>query len=441
VTQGSHDNKGNGNSGKDNPPPYDDHKYDREKLHEPIDWMVYSHEDLYNMVHNGVNLAGAQAAATNWQKIGEDIAGVRANLLKAVEDSTVGWDSESARLARDGLTQVTNWVDDTSNYAHKVAAAITTETNNVEAARAAMPPPPAKVESPATVTATAPAVPPRPALVRDRLTMMDSAAGLMGIETDRAALLRQPTTLPTTSTAFQGFETLGTSPVETLAANDASHRRAADVMAAFQRNSAAVDQTVPAQFTPPVNPVNPSPTLGGGDLAARNNTTADGGAGGAGAPVATTAAAANRGTTNTTSSRTYGGGAGVRGGGSGGGSGAGGFGGMGMGISRPFNSGNQSGPAGGGGAGGPAGGGGGGLAGVSERSVPGAASAAASSSSGGQTKAFQNPLAMGGAPMAGAPAAGQGRDDAREHKSASYLEEDDNVFGLDRKAAPPVIGQ
>jgi hypothetical protein len=434
VTQGSHDNKGNGNSGNDKQQPYDDHKYDREKLHEPIDWMVYSHEDLYNMVHNGVNLAGAQAAATNWQKIGEDIAAVREHLLKAVEDSTVGWDSESARLARDGLTEVTNWVDDTATYAHKVSAAITTETNNVEAARAAMPPPPAKVESPATVTATAPVVPPRPALVRDRLTMMDSAAGLMGIETDRAALLRQPTT---TSTAFQGFENLGTSPVETLAANDASHRRAADVMAAFQRNSAAVDQTVPAQFTPPVNPVNPNPTLGGGDLAARGNTTADGGAGGgAGAPVATTAAAANRGTTNTTSSRSYGGGAGVRGGGSGGG-----FGGMGVGMSRPFSSGsgNQSGPAGGGGAGGPSGGGG--LAGVNERSVAGAASAAASSSTGGQTKAFQNPLAMGGAPMAGAPAAGQGRDDAREHKSASYLEEDDNVFGLDRKAAPPVIGQ
>ena len=51
-----------------------------------------------------------------------------------------------------------------------------------------------------------------------------------------------------------------------------------------------------------------------------------------------------------------------------------------------------------------------------------------------QTRAFQNPLAMGGAPMAGAPAAG-GRDDEREHKSASYLEEDDNVFGLDTRHA------
>ena len=43
--------------------------------------------------------------------------------------------------------------------------------------------------------------------------------------------------------------------------------------------------------------------------------------------------------------------------------------------------------------------------------------------------------------MAGAPAAAQGNNDEREHRAASYLEEDDNVFGLDRKAAPPVIGQ
>ncbi|MEV6244013.1 hypothetical protein [Lentzea sp. NPDC051838] len=423
----THDNKGNsGNSGNDKHEPvnryHDDDKYDRNDLHEPVDWMVYTHQQLYDMVTKGVNLAGAQAAATNWQKIGEDIAGVRASLLKAVEDSAVGWNSESARLARDGLTEVTNWVDDTSAYAHKVSAAITTETNNVEAARTAMPPPPAPPETPAPEPAP---VPPRPLLMRDRLTMMDSAADLVGVETDRAAALRQPAI-----SGFQGFATVGTSPVEALAASDASHRRAADVMAAFQRNSAAVDQTVPQQFTPPVNPVNPNtPTLGGGDLSGRTPT--DTGAGGVGGPVTAAGVQGNRGTTN--ASRTYGGGAGVRGGGGGGGF----TGGM---MPGRFgqNSGNQGGPGGGGGAGGPAGSGG--MAGVNERTAAGAAAAAGSSATGGQTKAFQNPLAMGGAPMAGAPAAGQGRDE-REHKSASYLEEDDNVFGLDRKAAPPVIGQ
>ncbi|GGU22175.1 PPE domain-containing protein [Lentzea flava] len=425
MSQGSHDNKGNGNGNGNN-------GYDRSALHEPVDWMTYSHEKLYEMVHTGVNLAGAQAAATNWQKIGEDIAGVRASLLKAVEDSTVGWDSESARLARDGLTEVTNWADDTANYAHKVAAAITTETNNVEAARAAMPPPPKAPEPPVPVVVD-PEMP-RP-LLRDRLNTMDSAASLFGIETDHAATLRRTST----STDFQGFENLGTSTVDTLAANDAQHRLAADVMAAFQRNSAAVDQTVPAQFTPPVNPVNPNPpTLGGGDTGGRTPTPDTGAGGGAGGPVTTTTGSTNRGTTNT-SSRSYGGGAGVRGGGGGGGGFTGGM------MPGRFNSNSgQGGPGGGGGAGGSGGGGsgGGGLsAGVNERAGAGAAAAAASSATGGQTRAFQNPLAMGGAPMAGAPAAAQGRDDEREHKSASYLEEDDNVFGLDRKAAPPVIGQ
>ncbi|MEU0879883.1 PPE domain-containing protein [Lentzea sp. NPDC005914] len=429
MSQGSHDNKGNGGKDDKSSDHHDDN-YGRERIHDPIDWMTYSHEALYNMVHNGVNLAGAQAAATNWQKIGEDIAGVRANLLKAVEDSSVGWNSESARLARDGLTEVTNWVDDTSNYAHKVSAAITTETTNVEAARAAMPPPPKEPVPPVPVDPVAP----RPVLrAADRLSTIDGVAAFGGVE----SLKRDPRLVRTLPGEFSGFETVGASPVETLAANDASHRLAADVMAAFQRNSAAVDQTVPAQFTPPVNPVNPNtPTLGGGDLSGRTPTD-NTSAGGAGGPVTTTASGVNHSNTNTSSSRSYGGGAGVRTGGGGGG--GGGFTGGMMPGRFGQNSGNQGAAGGGGGAGGAAASGG--MAGVNERAGAGAAAAAAASTPGNQTRAFQNPLAMGGAPMAGAPAAGQGRDDEREHKSASYLEEDDNVFGLDRKAAPPVIGQ
>jgi hypothetical protein len=438
VSHGSHDNKGNDNRGHDNRGQGDrgndnrggddrghgggkDGGYDRNDLHEPVDWMTYTHEQLYNMVHTGVNLAGAQAAATNWQKIGEDIAGVRTSLLKAVEDSSVGWDSESARLARDGLTEVTNWVDDTANYAGKVAAAITTETSNVEAARAAMPPPP---QAPAPPVPTDPALANR-ALLQDRLTQVD---GIGALQNERL-VAQQP------QADFVGFETIGTSPVDALAANDASHRLAADVMATFQKNSAAVDQTVPQQFTPPVNPINPTPT--GTDLTNRSHTggSPDGGAGAGGAPVATSGAQnQNRGTTNASSRFGGGGGGGGRGG-------AGGFGGGFGGMARPFGSGNQSGSGGGGGGAATSGGN---VAGVNDGARgggAGGAAAAASAAPGNTTKAFQNPLAMGGAPMAGAPGAGAGQNDSKEHKTASYLEEDDNVFGLDRKAAPPVIGQ
>jgi hypothetical protein len=65
-----------------------------------------------------------------------------------------------------------------------------------------------------------------------------------------------------------------------------------------------------------------------------------------------------------------------------------------------------------------------------------------------QTSNFQAPKGTGGggapgagmmgAPMAGAPIAG--RDEESGRHRARYLEEDDNLFGVDKKAAPPVIG-
>lgn len=428
MSQGSHGHHKGGD--KDNKPPqHDDNKYGREDLHEPVDWMVYSHKELYDMVHNGVNLESANAAADNWAGIAKEIAGVRQQLFKAVEDSTAGWNSESAQLAREGLINVTDWVHDTSTYASKVSAAITTETNAVAAARAAMPPPP---EAPPGPTPTPTPVPkPAPMPGYDGPVRMSNAfADRMRLPVESLKQPRTQTTLPLNE--FSGFPMIGASAVDALAANDASHRRAADVMAAFQRNSAAVDQTVPSQFTPPVNPVNPVLTDTGGRT---SGPTPDGGAGGGGGgAVAGTTPATGRGTTNTSSRGGYGPGGSYGRGGGGGGGVMGGMGGFGVGRIPASN--NQ---AGGGGGGGSASGGAAGV--VGDRSGAGGAAAAASSATGGQTKAFQNPLAMGAAPMAGAPAAAGNRDDEREHKSASYLEEDDNVFGLDRKAAPPVIGQ
>ena len=336
MSQGTHGHKGGDGDKDDKPPHHEDDKYGREDLHEPVDWMVYSHARLYEMVHTGVNLESANAAATNWQKIAEDIANVRQNLFKAVENSTDGWDGKSAQLAREGLITVTDWVHDTSTYAQKVSSAITTETNNVEAARAAMPVPPAAPEPPVA----------NPAPVR-RLPDAATRPGLRApCSTSPATTpyrLRNPrlmTTLPAND--FTGFNVVGASAVDALAANDASHRRAADVMAAFQRNSAAVDQTVPSQFTPPVNPVNPVLTdVSGRTFGPTPDTNPAGGPGG----PATGTSAQNRGTTNTSSrGGSYGSGGYGRGGG------GGGMGGFSAGRTLAPNSGN-SGSAGGGGGG------------------------------------------------------------------------------------------
>ncbi|WP_159447791.1 hypothetical protein [Streptoalloteichus hindustanus] len=44
--------------------------------------------------------------------------------------------------------------------------------------------------------------------------------------------------------------------------------------------------------------------------------------------------------------------------------------------------------------------------------------------------------------MAGAPGAGAGRkEEDKEHQRPDYLLEDPDVYGDDRKVAPPVIGE
>ncbi|MFD1149831.1 hypothetical protein ACFQ3T_22080, partial [Saccharothrix hoggarensis] len=65
---------------------------------------------------------------------------------------------------------------------------------------------------------------------------------------------------------------------------------------------------------------------------------------------------------------------------------------------------------------------------------------------GSVTSTFQAPKSVtpqsgmiGAAPMAAPPPVAGGAGE-RDRNRPGYLEDDDNVFGVDRKAAPPVIG-
>lgn len=80
-------------------------------------------------------------------------------------------------------------------------------------------------------------------------------------------------------------------------------------------------------------------------------------------------------------------------------------------------------------------------------SEPGARSAVGGGANPGSvTSTFQSPKAVtphaggmiGAAPMAAPPPVAS--QSGNERSRPGYLEDDDNVFGVDRKAAPPVIG-
>ncbi|MEV0677162.1 hypothetical protein AB0I60_11625 [Actinosynnema sp. NPDC050436] len=425
---GNGNHHGGGNEEHHEPPP--------SRLDEKVDWMSFSHQALYDMVHTGVDLKAAGSAQADWAMVGKALDEVQGLLAKAITQSQQAWSGESAERAREALVSVEKWALNTSGHADNVAKCIGEEIQHVETARQMMPAP-----SPAPPTVdpvTGGGTPPvagqpdtRAALVQQQPAFR--VPGNHGVQQqlmaeDAGGAASRPLGFRATSpvapnSPFTGLENVAAPVVDSVVAADATHRQAAEVMALFQQNSYAVDRTVPS-FSPPTNPVAPPtpppvvvtphpvappPVPDGGPVVVNPNQNQP--------------ARPERGAT--TPSQGRGGGSFARGGFAGG---------RGP-VPVPLGS------AGGGGAGGPAPLGPPGLgsgAVVNERSAGG--------SPGGVTSQFQAPKSVtpqhgmiGAAPMAAPPPVGSAPGGS-ERNRPGYLEDDDNVFGVDRKAAPPVIG-
>ncbi|WP_367133530.1 PPE domain-containing protein [Saccharothrix sp. HUAS TT1] len=415
--------KGNNGGGQGNDKPTD--------LGQKVDWMTYSHQQLWDMVNTGVDLKAAGSAQADWATVGKALAEVQELLAKAISQSSQAWTGDSAERARNALESVEKWALNTSEHAENVATCIATEIQHVQTAREMMPPP---APAPPVVTPVADAVAspvatptpvatPRTSLIADRA--VDHSGTLSPTpEVGSVANTRLPATRP--HNPFTGIDSIAAPAVGSVVAADATHRQAAEVMAMFQLNSYEVDRTVPS-FSPPTNPVapppppapviTPSPSVGdgpggaGNQVVVNNNNTA-----GAANP------AANQRPGGTSAQFGRGGFAGGRGGG---------FGGRAV-MPTPVGS------AGGGGGGGPVAGPG---------TATGALGDRGAANPGSVTSQFQAPKSVtpqsgmiGAAPIAAPPPVAGGGGGEKDRNRPGYLEDDDNVFGLDRKAAPPVIG-
>jgi hypothetical protein len=411
-----------GDDRKNPPNPYPEPKpKEPSELGEKVDWMTYTHQELYDMVHTGVDLTSAASVKDNWTTLGSTLAEVKDQLIGAIFASSSGWEGVSAEKARDGLLTVVKWAENTSDHAKNVAECITLEIEHVQTAREQMPKPtpaptPVPPVAPAPTAAVAPLPPPVRMISPANRFSADAFEPAIASAYEPAIASRVPIGSLTNQTPFTGIDQVGAPVVDATMASDANHRAAANVMAAFQQGSFAVDQTVPA-FTPPVNPVAPQATSG---LTGHERSATPPAVGSA--PVVLGSVAPP--VTGTSRPSASGGGGYVP-----------------SSTRTGFTGTFQAPQTGGGGGGGavpvPTGpGGAAGLIGNSAESRTAATPASA------MPKASGMPAAggmMAPAPMAaGAPVAA--RDDERDYERAKYLEEDDNLFGLDKKAAPPVIG-
>lgn len=179
---------------------------DPDTLDATVDWQTYSHAELYQMVHSGLDLTGAMAVSAQWARLGDELGGIGTELDAIVADAAAAWEGEAADLARDTLAGLTHWATDAGTLATKVAGCVSIEVDNATNARDAMP------------------APPNPQL--------------------------QPAIDTFTTAEFAGAEQLVADPAGPIGREKALHAQAARAMEQFQQSSREVYATVP-QFSPP----------------------------------------------------------------------------------------------------------------------------------------------------------------------------------------------
>ena len=186
-------------------------------LGEHVDWMAYSHQQLYDMVNNGVDLTGATDVAASWASLSETLTQMSSTLNTALAASTDGWQGKAADQARTGLTGLVNWTNNTGENAVVVSGCVSRQADALQTARASMPaPPPQIIGTPAPVS-------------------------------PNKAFAEAPIATP--------------GPIVAHREAAEAHQQAARVMQQYQSSSADIARTIP-QFAAPSSPVTgPTPPV------------------------------------------------------------------------------------------------------------------------------------------------------------------------------------
>jgi PPE family protein len=208
-------------------PPEDDPGEDGPgTLSSDVDWMTYSHPELYRMV-SGMDLTGAMSVSAGWAKLGDELAEIGEELRRLLEQTSAAWQGPASELARGSVGALADWSAQTGAGATEVSAAITREVDAANTARNSMPAP-VFTERPDLPHPVEPATSPQSAFSGGDFTSAQS-------------VVVDPGPVPP---------------------SQPGHAQAARVMATFQAETNEIYGTVP-QFAPPnlsrMSPTDPNP--------------------------------------------------------------------------------------------------------------------------------------------------------------------------------------
>ncbi|MFI7674976.1 PPE domain-containing protein [Actinophytocola sp. NPDC049390] len=128
-----------------------------ESLDEQVEWMTWSHPELYRMVHQGIDTTGAMAVSATWARMGQELSEIGDELQRLLFATADAWQGDAAELAKESVAGLAEWSGDTGTRATEVSGCVTIQVDNVTTARNDMPPPPYPIlypaELPSQVTA------------------------------------------------------------------------------------------------------------------------------------------------------------------------------------------------------------------------------------------------------------------------------------------------
>jgi len=104
-------------------------------LHEHVNWLTYSHQQLYDMVNNGVNLTAAGTVSDSWARLAESLKIIGDHLDTALTASADGWQGASADAARNAIRGLVGWAHTTGGNAMAMSGCLQQQVHNVQTAR------------------------------------------------------------------------------------------------------------------------------------------------------------------------------------------------------------------------------------------------------------------------------------------------------------------
>ncbi|WP_024876543.1 WXG100 family type VII secretion target [Saccharomonospora piscinae] len=207
-------------------------------FHDDIDWATFSHEELYRMATDGIDLEGATEIAARWSRLGAELDEIGTELNRALEWSADAWQGEAAQETRETMSRLVTWTRDTADASNEVCGCVTEQAELAATAAGQMPQP---------VPPMRPLEPEREPFAGAAVLVEDPGPG------------RQDVTL--------------------------AHRRAAEVMTRYQEQSRAIYPRVPAFPDPDPDEVriDSDPDGGGGGGGGSDDSTTTSGVPGGGA--------------------------------------------------------------------------------------------------------------------------------------------------------------